>query len=202
MSRRPTALARSAVLAFGAVLAACAEPPAAPAPARARAASTAPSRAADVTRGPAGFFVVADFATGLVATFGLEATPAAFCAGGVPFPFSPGREQDVRTPAGALHIQAQVRGARVVVYAGIPADFCALGTAAAPVLGTGTGDFSSLENNAGQGGPGADHYRAAGRGAITLAGGGTARVQASATYHLLPDGTVVADEGSVTLSAR
>jgi hypothetical protein len=107
--------------------------------------------------------------------------------------------QIVFTPPGGVHIQTSGRDANIVVYqygGGIVTDICTQ-LVGAPIVGTGTGHFTFLIQDAG---PGATVFHVNVRGTIDLATGGQARVFGVARVTILPDGTQLFDEERIRLT--
>lgn len=151
-----------------------------------------------VFRGPGGFVTIIDAVAGQVLTAGLEVPPATYCAGPTPGEFSPSSEQDILSPTGALHVLAQGRDVKVVVYGGIPNNLCDLGSV--PIVATGSARFISHENNVLNGGPGADSYGSRVFGTVTLADGSQARLQAFIRSLYGPDGEFIRGTTGIRLS--
>jgi hypothetical protein len=107
--------------------------------------------------------------------------------------------QDVFTPSGGLHEHVSGRDVHLVLYqfgGGPVTTQCQL--VGAPVLGTGTGNFTWNVNVGGPGGPVVIHLTI--HGTIDLVGGGQARVLGTARVLILPDGTLFFDEERVRLT--
>jgi hypothetical protein len=106
--------------------------------------------------------------------------------------------QAVFTPPGGLHISVSARDVSLVVYdfgEGIVTDICQL--VGAPVLGTGSGKYSTQLSVSG---PGATVLHITVHGIIDLVSGGQARVLATAQVTILPDGTLLLDRERVSLT--
>lgn len=106
--------------------------------------------------------------------------------------------QAIFTPAGGVHVSVSARDVHLVVYEfgeGIVTDICQL--VGAPVLGTGSGKYSTQLNVSG---PGAIVLHITVQGIIDLVSGGQARVLATAQVTILPDGTLLFDEERVKLT--
>lgn len=106
--------------------------------------------------------------------------------------------KDVFTPHGGFHEQIHARDVSLVLYAfgaGPVTDPCQL--VGAPVLGTGTGDFTWNINVGKPGGVFVVHVTV--HGTIDLVGGGQARVLGTARVQVRPDGTVHFDDERVKL---
>lgn len=102
------------------------------------------------------------------------------------------------TPPGGVHISVSARDVSLVVYdfgEGIVTDVCQL--VGAPVLGTGSGKYSTQLNVSG---PGATVLHITVHGIIDLVSGGQARVHATAQVTILPDGTLLSDEERVRVT--
>jgi hypothetical protein len=125
--------------------------------------------------------------------------PEDLCSGSFP----PGDIGDVvgqliLTPPGGGLFQEQGREANFVVYqygAGIPSDPCQL--VGAPILGTGTGNFTF---NLLDTGPGAFVAHVTARGTIDLVSGGQARVLGIARVVVRPNGALLFDSEQVTIT--
>jgi hypothetical protein len=110
------------------------------------------------------------------------------------------RGQDVFTPSGGLHERISAREVQLVVYefgGGPVTSQCQL--VGAPVLGTGTGNFTWNFN---QGGQGRAVIHLTVHGTVDLTGGGQARVLGTARVLILPDGTLFFDEERVRVTPR
>jgi hypothetical protein len=195
----PAALVLPAV-----VLASCTDsssptPPAdAPAPASAKA-NAPPASGPNVVRIQSAFLTFPGIGQGVTLTAGLVSSPADFCAHPEQAVLSPGVEQDVSTPSGSVHILASSHEAHLVLYGATETgDVCDL--VGAPVLGTGTGQFQVTLNDVDETGPGATTGIERVHGTITLASGGELRVQALHQVTLRPDGTLVHDRTTLTLT--
>jgi hypothetical protein len=106
--------------------------------------------------------------------------------------------QFILTPPGGTLFHEQGRDANFVVYqygGGIVTDPCQL--VGAPILGTGTGDFTF---NFMDTGPGALVAHVTARGTIDLVGGGQARVFALDRIVVRPDGTLLFDVEEVRVT--
>jgi hypothetical protein len=106
--------------------------------------------------------------------------------------------QAIFTPPGGLHISVSARDVSLVVYQfgeGIVTDVCQL--VGAPVLGTGSGKYSTQLNVSG---PGATVLDITVQGVIDLVSGGQARVLATAQVTILPDGTLLFDDERARLT--
>jgi hypothetical protein len=106
--------------------------------------------------------------------------------------------QAIFTPPGGVQINVSARDVSLVVYQfgeGIVSDICQL--VGAPVLGTGSGQYSTQFV---VGGSGATVLHITARGIIDLVSGGQARVLATAQVTILPNGTLVLDDERVTLT--
>ena len=102
------------------------------------------------------------------------------------------------TPSDGVHISVSARDVSLVVYdfgEGIVTDICQL--VGAPVLGTGSGKYST---QLGVSGPGATVLHITVQGIIDRVSGGQARVLATAQVTILPDGTLLFDEERVRLT--
>jgi hypothetical protein len=108
--------------------------------------------------------------------------------------------QLVLTPSGGALVHTSGRDVNLFVYqfgAGPVTGPCQL--AGAPVVGTGTGDFTF---NILDTGPGAVVVHVSARGTIDLVRGGQARLHATARVTVRPDGTLLFDEEQVRLTPR
>jgi hypothetical protein len=107
--------------------------------------------------------------------------------------------QDVFTQPGGLHERVFGRDVHLVLYqfgGGPVTTQCQL--VGAPVLGTGTGNFTWSVNVGGPGGRVVIHLTV--HGIIELVSGGQARVLGTARVLILPDGTFFFDEERVRLT--
>jgi hypothetical protein len=106
--------------------------------------------------------------------------------------------QAIFPPSGGFRINVSARDVSVVVYDfgdGIVTNICQL--AGAPILGTGSGKYSTQFIVTGSG---ATVLHITLQGIIDLASGGRARVLATAQVTILPDGTLLFDEERVRLT--
>ena len=107
--------------------------------------------------------------------------------------------QDVFTQPGGFHERVSGRDVHLVLYqfgGGPVVEQCQL--VGAPVLGTGTGNFSWNLNVGRSGGRVVIHLTI--HGTIDLVSGGQARVLGTARVLILPDGTLFFDEERVRLT--
>lgn len=105
--------------------------------------------------------------------------------------------QAIFTPPGGVHISVSARDVSLVVYEfgeGIVTDICQL--VGAPLLGTGSGKYSTQSAVSGAG---ATVLHITVKGIIDLVSGGQARVLATAQVTILPDGTLLLDKERVRL---
>jgi hypothetical protein len=161
----------------------------------------APSFQAEREPGVAGFIVGADVSSSLALQFGFDASVTAedLCAsGGLPGSPEGQKGQIVFTPPGGSLAHVSGRDVNLVVYqfgGGIVTDFCQLvGT---PVVGTGTGDFSVVQQ---QTSAGSVIFNFTVHGTIDLTSGGQARLFATVRVVVRPDGTLLFDEERVELT--
>jgi hypothetical protein len=146
--------------------------------------------------------VGADASTSLVVQAGWEAgiTAADLCAdltGGVEETGQKG--QVVFPPPGGVHLHTSGTDANIVVYefgGGIVTDICQQ-LVPAPIVGTGTGHFTSQLQIAASG---TTVSRVTVQGTIDLATGGQARLFATGRVTILADGTQLFDEERVRLT--
>ena len=106
--------------------------------------------------------------------------------------------QGIFTPPGGVHVSVSARDINLVVYQfgeGVVTDVCQL--VGAPVLGTGSGKYSTQVNVSG---PSATVLQITVQGIIDLVSGGQARVLATAQVTILPDGTLLIDKERVRLT--
>jgi len=106
--------------------------------------------------------------------------------------------QGMFTPPGGVVVDVSARDVNLVVYqfgGGVVTDICQL--VAAPVLGTGSGNYSTQLIVSG---PGATILHVTAQGIIDLVSGGQARVLATAQVTILPDGTLLLDKERVRLT--
>lgn len=106
--------------------------------------------------------------------------------------------QAIFSPSGKVIVSVSARDVNLVVYEfgeGVVTDICQL--VEAPILGTGSGQYSTQLIVSG---PGATVLHITLRGVIDLVSGGQARVNATAQVTILPDGTLLFDEERVRLT--
>jgi hypothetical protein len=145
-----------------------------------------------------GFLLGGDPANPLVLQAGVEpgVTAADLCAD--PLGHLPtGVGKAILTPPGGFHENVRGRDVSFVVYSyggGIVTGPCQV--VGAPIVGTGTGDFSYLTEESGRG---VLVIHVTARGTIDLVSGGQARVHATALVTVRPDGSLVHDVERVRL---
>jgi hypothetical protein len=144
-----------------------------------------------------GFLLGGDPANPLVLQAGAEpgVTAADLCAD--PGQTSTGVGKAILTPPGGFHENVRGRDVSFVVYSyggGIVTGPCSV--VGAPIVGTGTGDFSYMTEVSGRG---VLVIHVTARGTIDLVGGGQARVYATALVTVRPDGSLVHDVERVKL---
>jgi hypothetical protein len=163
----------------------------------------APSLSALRFRPAAAFFIIgADANTSLVVQAGWEPgiTAVDLCAdftGGIQDAGQKG--QIVFTPPGGAHLQVSATDANIVVYqfgGGLVTDICQQ-LVGAPIIGTGTGQFTDLLQSAG---PGGTIFHITVKGIIDLTAGGQARLFGTSRITILADGTQLFDEERISLT--
>jgi hypothetical protein len=162
----------------------------------------APSLRAEREPASAGFVLGADVTTSLALQFGFVAgwTAEGLCNTPPPEGIDPTGQkgQTILTPPGGFHANVSGRDVNLVVYqfgGGIITDLCQL--VGVPVVGTGTGNFSVVQQGTSAGGV---IFAITVHGTIDLASGGQARLFATAHVVVRPDGTLLFDRERVRLT--
>jgi hypothetical protein len=166
------------------------------------AAANAPSTSGPkVVRGPFQPGVLSGPNDTLAVAVGFEEPFADHCAD-LESPDQPGSAQIVSTPAGGKHLTMSGHGLSVVVFAfaGSAMDYCA-DLVGAPVVATGTANFTLSSNDLvlGGHGPGADQVTVSIHGLVDLVSGGQARLFATTQVLFRPDGSFVFDRARISL---
>jgi hypothetical protein len=161
-----------------------------------------PTSGPNVVRGvPLGIIVGADPETQLAVEAGFEISIAELCALGPEAPAVSLTQQQVSTPTGRLQFTTEPQEVSVDVFqyaGGIITDPCQL--VGAPVVATGTATVTWGEKNVPNEGPGAGTILATVHGVVDLTSGGQARLLARLHVTIRPDGSLVRDSETVTLT--
>jgi hypothetical protein len=165
-------------------------------------AANAPSTSGpNVVRGPFQPGVLSGPNDTLAVAVGFEEPFADHCAD-LESPAQPGSAQIVSTPVGGKHLTMSGHGLSLVVFAfaGSAMDYCA-DLVGAPVVATGTANFTLSSNDLvlGGHGPGADQVRVTIHGVVNLVSGGQARLFATTQVLFRPDGSFLFDRAQISL---
>jgi hypothetical protein len=165
-------------------------------------AANAPSTSGpNVVRGPFEPGVLSGPDDTLAVAVGFEEPFADHCAD-LESPDQPGGAEIVSTPAGGKHLKMSGHDLSVVVFAfaGSAMDYCR-DLVGAPVVATGTANFTLSSNDLvlGGHGPGADQVSVTIHGVVDLTSGGQARLFATTQVLLRPDGSFAFDHARISL---
>jgi hypothetical protein len=163
--------------------------------------SAPPASGPNVIRGlPVGFIIGPDPQSRLVLEAGFDAPFTAInCVDLSLFPLSL-TQQQVSTPSGHLHFTTLPQEVSVDVFSieGGLTDLCQL--VDAPVVATGTAIVRVTEAYGADGGSGATTINFTVHGVLELTGGGRARVLGAAHIIIRPDGSLLRDTETITLT--
>jgi hypothetical protein len=165
-------------------------------------AANAPSTSGPhVVRGPFQPGVLSGPDDTLAVAVGFEEPFADHCAD-LESPDQPGSAQIVSTPTGGKHLRMSGHDLSVVVFAfaGSAMDYCG-DLVGAPVVATGTANFTLSSNDLvlGGAGPGADQVTVSIHGVVDLVSGGQARLFATTQVLFRPDGSFAFDRARISL---